>query len=133
MAKPGSRAVRLEMTPLMDVMFLVLVFFIYCVFDMTVHRGTKVDLPQSSGALEAGERIVITILPDDSLELNGVRRDKADILARISALLRSGTEFPVIVSGDRSSSLGTGISLLSNLKEAGVEHVSFQVDGKAAD
>ena len=124
---------RLEMTPLMDVMFLVLVFFIYCVFDMTVHRGAKVDLPQAPGALETGERIVITILPDDTLELNGERRAKEEILSRISALVRTGMEFPVIVSGDRVSSLGAGISLLAGLKEIGVEHVSFQVDGKAAD
>ena len=34
-----ARGARLEMTPLMDVMFLVLVFFIYCIFNMTVHRG----------------------------------------------------------------------------------------------
>ena len=31
------------MTSLMDVMFLVLVFFIYCIFDMAVHKGVKVD------------------------------------------------------------------------------------------
>ena len=36
----------------MDVMFLVLVFFIYCIFDMAVHKGLKVDLPQARGADE---------------------------------------------------------------------------------
>ena len=51
----------------MDVMFLVLVFFIYCIFDMTVHKGLKVDLPNAAGAEEKGERIVLTILPDDTL------------------------------------------------------------------
>ena len=40
-----NRRPRLEMTSLMDVMFLVLVFFIYCIFDMAVHKGLKVDLP----------------------------------------------------------------------------------------
>ena len=49
----------------MDVMFLVLVFFIYCIFNMTVHRGMKVDLPSAEGAAEPGERIVITIAPHD--------------------------------------------------------------------
>ena len=45
---------RLELTSLMDVMFLVLVFFIYCIFDMAVHRGLKVDLPSAAGAREKG-------------------------------------------------------------------------------
>ena len=51
--------IRLEMTSLMDVMFLVLVFFIYCIFDMAVHKGLKVDLPNAAGVGEKGERIVI--------------------------------------------------------------------------
>ena len=63
---------RLEMTSLMDVMFLVLVFFIYCIFDMAVHKGLKVDLPNAAGAGEKGERIVITIKADDSIQLNGM-------------------------------------------------------------
>ena len=29
------------MMSLMDVMFLVLVFFIYCIFDMAVHKGLR--------------------------------------------------------------------------------------------
>ena len=65
------RGARLEMTSLMDVMFLVLVFFVYCIFDMTVHKGVKVDLPNAAGADEKGERIVLTIGADDSLQLNG--------------------------------------------------------------
>ncbi|MBR3086981.1 MAG: biopolymer transporter ExbD, partial [Kiritimatiellae bacterium] len=39
------KGARLEMTSLMDVVFLVLVFFVYSIFDMAVHRGVKVDLP----------------------------------------------------------------------------------------
>ena len=73
------------MTSLMDVMFLVLVFFIYCIFDMTVHKGAKVDLPNAAGADERGERIVITILPDDSMQFNGTPMAKDDIVAIATA------------------------------------------------
>ena len=37
----------------------------------------------------------------------------------------------IIVSGDRSASLGTGISLLAELKARGITRVSFQVSGTA--
>ena len=36
---------RLELASLLDVMFLVLVFFIYCISEMAVHKGERVDLP----------------------------------------------------------------------------------------
>ena len=121
---------RLEMTSLMDVMFLVLVFFIYCIFDMAVHKGLKVDLPNAAGADEKGERIVITIKPDDSIQLNGMDLSKADVIARVKELNAVKMKLPVLISGDRKSSLGTGIELLADLKAAGVEKASFQVSGE---
>lgn len=122
---------RLEMTSLMDVMFLVLVFFIYCIFDMAVHKGLKVDLPNAAGVGEKGERIVITIKADDSIQLNGMDLPKTEVIARVKELNAVKMKLPVLISGDRKSSLGTGIELLSDLKAAGVEKASFQVSGEA--
>ena len=120
---------RLEMTSLMDVMFLVLVFFIYCIFDMAVHKGLKVDLPNAAGADEKGERIVITIKADDSIQLNGMEMKREDVISRVKELNAVKMKLPVLISGDRKSSLGTGIELLSDLKAVGVEKASFQVSG----
>ena len=121
---------RLEMTSLMDVMFLVLVFFIYCIFDMAVHKGLKVDLPNAAGADEKGERIVITIKADDSIQLNGMEMKKEDVVSRVKELNAVKMKLPVLISGDRKSSLGVGIELLADLKAAGVEKASFQVSGE---
>lgn len=124
-----NRAPRLEMTSLMDVMFLVLVFFIYCIFDMAVHKGMKVDLPRANGADEKGERIVITIREDDTLQLNGMDLGRAEIVSRVRELNAVKMRLPVLISGDRRSSLGAGIELLGELKAAGVAEASFQVRG----
>ena len=127
------RGARLEMTSLMDVMFLVLVFFVYCIFDMTVHKGVKVDLPNAAGADEKGERIVLTIGADDSLQLNGEPTTRAAVVAKVKDLSAVDMRLPVRIAGDRQSSLGTGIEILSELKAAGVEKVSFQVRGGKRD
>ncbi len=130
MAKHRKKGARLEMTSLMDVMFLVLVFFIYCIFDMAVHKGMKVDLPQAAGVDERGERIVITILPDDTLQFNGTPMSRDAIVAKVTDLYRVKMDFPVLISGDKKSSLGVGIELLAELKKAGVTKISFQVSGE---
>ena len=124
------RGARLEMTSLMDVMFLVLVFFIYCIFDMAVHKGLKVDLPNAAGADEKGERIVVTIRADDTMQLNGMPMSREEVISRVKELNRVKMNLPVLISGDRRSSLGVGIELLSALKAAGVEKASFQVSGE---
>ena len=114
----------------MDVMFLVLVFFIYCIFDMAVHKGLKVDLPNAAGADEKGERIVITIRSDDTMQLNGMDLSREEIVSRVKDLHAVKMKLPVLISGDRQSRLGVGIELLAALKAAGVEKASFQVSGK---
>ena len=129
MGRRRRRGVRLEMTSLMDVMFLVLVFFIYCIFDMSVHKGLKVDLPSADGAMERGEQIVVTIASDDSMQFNGMPMTRDEIVGRFKELKGVKMDFPILISGDRKSSLGTGIELLSELKAAGFEKVTFQVDG----
>ena len=128
--KSSRRAVRMELTPLMDVMFLVLVFFIYCICEMSLHRGIKVELPSVSGARERGERIVVVILPDDRLQLNGKYLGIDEIVSRVKAVAESGMDIPVLISGDRKASLGLGVELLGKLKRAGMEKVSFEVSGE---
>lgn len=125
-----SRRARLELTPLLDVMFLVLVFFIYCIFDMAVHRGMKVSLSEAEGAAERGERIVVTVGADDSVELNGMRMSRDEAVARVKALSAVGIRMPVLVSADRRASFGAGVELLAALKEAGVDAASVQVSGR---
>jgi len=111
----------------MDVMFLVLVFFVYSIFDMSVHRGLKVDLPDAKGTHERGERIVLTISSDDTLQLNGEPTTRESVIGKIRTLSAANVKLPVLISGDRKASLGVGIELLAELKAAGVEQASFQV------
>ncbi len=125
-----KREARVEMVSLMDVMFLVLVFFVYSVFNMAVHHGLKVDLPGAPGALEKGERIVVTIDAQDALQLNGRPLAQDDLVETVKRLVDVRKETPVLISADRNASLGVGIELLARLKDAGVEKASFQVDGK---
>ena len=100
-----KREARVEMVSLMDVMFLVLVFFVYSVFNMAVHHGLKVDLPGRPLAQD-------------------------DLVETVKRLVDVRKETPVLISADRKASLGVGIELLARLKDAGVEKASFQVDGK---
>ena len=39
-----ERKARIEMLPLIDIVFLLLVFFIYAMLSMTIHRGLEVEL-----------------------------------------------------------------------------------------
>lgn len=120
-----TKKARVEMLPLIDVVFLLLVFFIYAMVSMVVHRGLKVDLPSAgTAAMEQNDPISITIDADNQLFLNGEPTD-AEGLAKRVLLLRSDNNKPVFIEGDKQADLGLAIELLDNLKKAGIEEVSF--------
>jgi len=123
-----DRKARMEMISLMDVMFLILVVFVYSVFSMSVHRGLKVELPSAAGERAKGDQTVITIAADNALFLNKQPLPPDELVLATVKLWRERAT-PVLISADRAASLGTGIELLGKLKNGGVERVAFQVSG----
>ncbi len=124
-----ERKVRMEMLPLMDVMFLLLLMFVYSSFAMAVHRGVKVALPSVSGPLFQGERIIITLTAENEFSLEGEPMALGDV-AQATINLWHQENRPVLISADRAAALGNAIELLGKLRQGGVEQVAFQVDGK---
>ena len=124
-----DRKARLEMISLMDVMFLILVFFVYSIFSMSVHRALKVSLPSAKGAAEKSEAIMITVTAEDDLYLNKVPMRMEELVPAALALWAQENR-PVLISADRSASLGAGIELLGKLKDSGIERIAFQVEGQ---
>ena len=59
-----GRKSRIEMLPLIDIVFLLLVVFIYTMLSMAVHRGLRVSLPESSVA-GIEKQLVLSITVDD--------------------------------------------------------------------
>ena len=113
------------MLPLIDVVFLLLVFFIYAMVSMVVHRGLRVDLPETGTAvMEKNDYISITIDADNVLYLNS-EPVNAEGLAQRVLELRNDSNKPVYIDGDQKADLGLAIELLDDLKKAGIEEVSF--------
>ena len=59
----GVKKARIEMLPLIDIVFLLLVFFIYAMLSMAVHRGLPVELPVSTTA-EIDKKLVLSVTID---------------------------------------------------------------------
>lgn len=120
-----TKKARVEMLPLIDVVFLLLVFFIYAMLSMVVHHGLKIDLPSAgSASLEKEDYIAITIDADNRLFLNEEPVEAAGLAARVLAMRGNGSK-PVFINGDQKADLGLAIELLDDLKKAGIEEVSF--------
>ncbi len=128
---------RIEMMPLIDIVFLLLVFFIYAMLSLAVHHGQPVDLPQSSSAaLETQEAIGITIQAA-GLSVNLFVDEEPVSLELLSEQLRSkktekqddqGPE--VQIFADKTVSYQDLFQVLDRIKQSGLTRISLQAEAE---
>ncbi len=123
---------RVEMTPMMDVVFLLLVFFIYAFLSMSVQRGVQVQLPKAEGHITAGEHILLVLTPEDTILMDGRTPMSAQEAVTAAALRAKTLDLPVRIRADRRAHAGPALELMADLRSNGVEKVTYQVE-KAAE
>ncbi|MGB5684531.1 MAG: biopolymer transporter ExbD [Candidatus Electrothrix sp.] len=133
---------RVEMLPLIDIVFLLLVFFIYAMLSMAVHHGQQVDLPESSTAgLETTEAISITIQAkggkdSTSGDLKIFVNEEQVKLPQLEELLerkKTGSqnkEPDVQIFADKSVSYQGLFQVLDRVRQAGLTHISLQAEAE---
>ena len=114
------------MIPLIDIVFLLLVFFIYAMLSMVVHRGLKVELPAAATArVDKRDYVDVTITRDNSITVDGEPCDLGDLTTRVAERRGSDASLPVFISGDRQADLGLAVKVLDTLRGAGIREAFF--------
>ena len=123
-AEPES----VPMAPLIDIVFLMLVYFMVTSVYSTMESEIDIMLPTSSTA-ELDERmqgeIFINLREDGQIVLNGHQvnlEELQEILDRVSEHFPGGS---VIIRGDRKAELGRAIAILDTCRNADIQNISF--------
>jgi len=123
-----QQAARFELLPLIDVIFLLLIFFIFVMLKMTMQSNIKVDLPQlEDSAQQTKESIMISINADNKLFINEQQIDIQELTEKILPL-QKGTHKPILIRGDKQSDLGIALTILEQLRQAGFKQVAFATE-----
>ena len=116
----------IDMSPLVDVVFLLIIFF---TVSTTFREGTglPVSLPEAGTATStASETVEITVSADGRMELQGqVYASIEDVRPVLARALEEGPSRRVIVRGDRTSSYGTIVQVMDLTRELGAEGMSL--------
>lgn len=117
--------------PLIDVVFLLLTFFIFSVALMVRADALDVTLPsvQAGEAVDRTEVVSVTVLADGTVRVQGEVVGEGDLGARVAELAQDETR--VLVAADAEASSGALLRVLDALAAAGVEHVG--VIGRPAE
>lgn len=127
--RPLQKQARIEMLPLIDIIFLVLVVFIYAMLSMAVHRSLPVDLPHSAAVeIDPDVRLTITVRADRSIYV-----DKEPVsLDELSRLMQdkagAGRDPKVTLVADKSVVYQQLFAVLDKINQAGIEKISLQAE-----
>ncbi|MFQ5964513.1 MAG: ExbD/TolR family protein [Candidatus Scalinduaceae bacterium] len=116
---------RIEMIPLIDIVFLLLVFFIYAMLSMVVHRGLKIELPQATTAeIDRKDYVSITVDKDNKIYFDKIEILLENLSEAIKA--RSKKETKIFINGDKKADLGVVINVLDTLRKDEIKEVHFE-------
>ena len=109
---------QLNIAPLIDVVFLLLIFFMLS-SQFIARSGIRVSLPRASTAeSHPGEEIIVSITEDGSLYLNGEDVTLDDLPDKLKAEVAESEEKTVIISADEKIDLGLAVKVMDIAREA---------------
>jgi biopolymer transport protein ExbD len=125
----AKRKPRIEMIPLIDLMFLILVSFVYGVFFMSVQRGVPVALPLSSTAkIEKQLTLTLSIQADGALFLDKEQVAFENLGEALKRRAAENKETGVLLFADRNLPYQKLYTVLDLIRTAGLSQVSLQAE-----
>jgi len=124
-----SKKVRIEMLPLIDIVFLLLVFFIYAMLSMAVHRGLPVLLPTSvSAEIDKALMVSVTAKSNGTLFVDKEQIGLNDLASFLKTKAETGRDVGILLFADRSLSYQNLFRILDQIRLAGIYRISLQAE-----
>jgi biopolymer transport protein ExbD len=123
-ANEELRNPSIEMTPIIDMVFLLLVFFLVATTFHQIEREMQIALPfaSSAGPISATLReIVINVDTDGNIIVAGRPLAPEDLKSMIEQAVATNPEQKVTVRGDRGTAYGNVVRVLDICKGSGIQ------------
>jgi biopolymer transport protein ExbD len=119
---------RIEIIPMIDVIFFLLVFFMISTLSMTVNRGLPVNLPTSATSQkDLRENLNLTLTEDGGLFLNREPITLQELSPRVKTALAAEPELMVIINADGEVRHNTVVNVMDELRLSGTSRLAIAV------
>ena len=119
-----DEGLSIELTPLIDMVFLLLIFFLVATTFHQTEREMQIALPiaESSGPISTTLReIIVNVDADGQIIVSGRHIEAEDLQAMVSEAVTANPEQKVTVRGDRGAAYGHVVQVLDICKGSGVQ------------
>ena len=128
-----SRRARVEIIPLIDVMFLLVAFFMVITISMVMQKGIFVDLsPAETGDSSMNEQdtLVVSVDADGTFFLNKEEISTELLAQRLADAAKQDVDIPVVINADRQARHESVVEALDLVRRSELHNVIFSVEPK---
>ncbi len=127
---PAAEAeARIEIVPLIDIMFFLLASFMLVSLSLVHLRTVRVALPTATTGTPDAARHAVDVSVDKAGRVFVDRKPArtGQLAAQLAAAERADPQLRVVISGDRDARHGDVLDVLDAVRVAGIDKVAFDV------
>ena len=122
---------RIEIIPLIDIMFFLLASFMMVSLSQTHMKGIRVSLPSAQAPPPADpnkkDYVSIRVAVGGVVYLDNQPLSPEDVTPRLYALHQANPDIKVSISGEMLTPHGDIISVLDKVRNVGIKKVGYQI------
>jgi biopolymer transport protein ExbD len=124
-----SAEARIEIVPLIDIMFFLLASFMLVSLSMVNMKSIKVNLPTAVSASSDTKKDIIDISVDKTglVFLDKKPMANNELAQALAEARKANPSLRVFISGDRDARHGDIIRALDAVRSAGIDKVAFEI------
>ncbi len=122
---------RIEIVPMIDTIFFLLVFFMMASLSMTTMRGMPVNLPKSSSAQSRPvEKVVLTLTTEGYYFVDSQRVEFGQIRPALTSILKRNPDTAVVINCDQRQQVKGLVELADEAKSCGARLLTIATSPK---
>jgi biopolymer transport protein ExbD len=131
-----TKRARIEIIPLIDIIFFLLATFVMVSLSMTKNQGVQVALPAAAAAESLGnpqskeETATLSVNGAGEVFFNKEKTTLAQLPLRLQTLKSSTRDPRVVINGDSKADFKTVVAVLDEVRKIGISKVGIATDKK---
>ena len=122
---------RIEIVPMIDTIFFLLVFFMISTLSMARYSGLPVNLPKAAtGQQTLAESAAVTIKPDGNVAIDKQDVPRTQVGAILKSRLAKNPDLLVLINADETVAHGIVVEIMDAARHAGVAKLAIAIKPK---